>query len=370
MRVHVIPLVALASLANIASAISFADDCSKSDAPPLPPSIEFPTSSSVNCSGKHARTKPPAGAIVVDITGKYEGSFKTLTEGIANIPNTTEVTTVFIFPGVYVEQVVVEKITSPLVIQGYTCNTMKYSANQVTVTQAKAQREVPPEITQNRNFFTSTMGFKSQSGVKVYNLNVANTAGEIVKDGQAVAVYVDNTDYGFYACNFTGFQDTLCANKGRELYVKSYIRGTVDIVFGQRAMAWFESCDIEAISKGFITANGNQNETVVSEFVFNKARVFGLKRKVTMLGRPWREYARVVFQQSKLGEVVDPKGWSVWDDTMSTKNVYLNEYNNTGLGAELDGRVEFSGQLDAAKKMSDILGKGHEKYWWVDTKFF
>ncbi|TDH65981.1 uncharacterized protein CCR75_005755 [Bremia lactucae] len=332
--------------------------------------MEDPASSPEPCSGEHARTTPPAGAIVVDITGKYKGSFKTLTEGIANIPDTTEVTTVFVFPGVYEEQVVVEKIKSPLVIQGYTCDTMKYSANQVTVTQAKAQAHVPAEIIDNRNFLTSTMGFKSQSGVKVYNLNVANTAGKIEKDGQAVAVYVDNTDYGFYACNFTGFQDTVCANKGRELFVKSYIRGAVDFVFGQRAMAWFESCDIEAISKGYITGNGNQNETVVSEFVFNRARVFGSKSKSTMLGRPWREYARVVFQECELSDVVDPKGWSAWDDKMTTKNAYFKEFNNTGPGAKLDERVEFSGQLDAAKKMSEILGEGLANYWWVDTKYF
>ncbi|TDH66394.1 uncharacterized protein CCR75_009649 [Bremia lactucae] len=361
MKIYVLPLVALASLAINASATSIANECSGP--------VDVPIASPASCSGEYARTTPPAGAIVVDITGKHEGSFKTVTEAMASISNTTEVTTVFILPGTYHEQVVVDKLKSPLVIQGYTCNTMKYSENQVTITQAKAQADLPVEIKQNRNFLTSTMGFKSESGVKVYNLNVANTAGEIQKDGQAVAVYVDNTDYGFYACNFTGFKSVVGANKGRELYAKSYFHGADNIVFGRHAMAWFESCDIETISKGSITSHGNQNESIKSEYVFSKANVFGSEKNLTMLGTPWGEYARVVFQECKLSDVVNPKGWKASEEVNSTETVYFKEFKNTGPGAKFDQRVEFSGQLDMAKKMTETLGEGISNYWWVDSKF-
>ncbi|POM80631.1 Pectinesterase [Phytophthora palmivora] len=205
------------------------------------------------------------------------------------------------------------------------------SKDAVTITQTKAQKDIPPEIENNRNYLTSTLGLKS-SKVKVYNLNVANTAGKIEENGQAVAIYADGSDYGFYACNFTGYQDTVCANKGRELYARSYINGAVDFIFGQRAMAWFESCDIESIGEGWLTAN-------------------------------------VVWQNSELGDVVNPEGWSKWDDSTSTADVYFKEFNNNGPGAIAEKRVDFVGQLNAAITITDILGEGYESEWWVDTNF-
>ncbi|GMF30886.1 unnamed protein product [Phytophthora lilii] len=157
------------------------------------------------CSGPHARTEPPAGAIVVDGTRAYNGSFRTVAEAVASVTNDTAEHTIFVLPGIYNEQVYVPQLNGPLVIQGYTCNTTSYADNQVTITQARAQANIPPEITDGRNYLTTTLGLKSSSGVKVYNLNVANTAGQFDRNGQAVAVYVDDTDYGFYGCNFTGY---------------------------------------------------------------------------------------------------------------------------------------------------------------------
>ncbi|ETI31471.1 hypothetical protein F441_21443 [Phytophthora nicotianae CJ01A1] len=371
MKIFVLPLVTLAGIA-VGTAATANVECGSPDSWTEGPAQAPLVNSTGVCSGEQARTQPPPGAIVVDATGAYNGSYKTVAEGVANVPNTTDEHTLFVFPGVYHEQVVVPKLNGPLVLQGYTCDTMSYAANEVTITQAKAQKDIPPEIENNRNFLTTTLGFKSKSGVKVYNLNVANTAGKIEELGQAVAVYVDNTDYGFYACNFTGYQDTLCAQKGRELYARSFISGAVDFIFGQKSMAWFESCDLESVGEGWVTANGNKNATIASEYVFNKAHVFGLNESMNgtaHLGRPWGEYARVVFQNSELGDVVNLEGWTPWDDKTSTDNVYFKEFNNNGPGAVTDKRVAYSGQLDAAVDITEILGDDYELQWWVDTKF-
>ncbi|GMF30887.1 unnamed protein product [Phytophthora lilii] len=146
--------------------------------------------------------------------------------------------------------------------------------------------------------------------------------------------------------------------------------GAVDFVFGMQAKAWFESCDIETVGKGWITANGNRNSSNLSEYVFNRARVFGSSGNgSTYLGRPWMPYARVVWQYSELSDVVNPKGWSTWDDKTSTDNVYFREFNNTGPGASTDQRVAFSGQLNASVAITDILGEGYASEWWVDTNF-
>ncbi|KAE8964603.1 hypothetical protein PF010_g29182 [Phytophthora fragariae] len=162
-----------------------------------------------------------------------------------------------------------------------------------------AQKDVPATVTKNRNDATSTLLLKA-SDVKIYNLNVANTAGDV---GQAIAAKVDGANYGIYACNFTGYQDTLYSNKGPELIAKSYINGAIDFVFGLYAKAWFESCDIEVIGDGCITANGRNNDTNPSD---------------------------VVFQNSNISDVINSDGWQKWNGDNNTTNVYFKEFNNTG----------------------------------------
>jgi pectinesterase len=322
-----------------------------------------------SCSGPNTQTQPPVGAIVVDASGAYNGSFHNISEAVAIVPNTTEAHTIFLFPGVYHEQVLISKLNGPLTLQGYTCNTTSYAANEVTITHSKAQRDIPPEITSGRNDLTSTLRLKTDN-VKVYNLNVANTAGQIKKNGQAVATIIEGDNYGFYACNFTGYQDTVYANKGRELFAKSYISGAVDFVFGSKAQAWFESCDFDVVGKGSITANGRVNESSPSYYIFNKARVFGSSGNGSaFLGRPWRPYARVVWQNSELGDVINPEGWQLWNKENNTANVFFKEFNNSGPGAATDKRVSFSGQLNASVAITELLGEGFESEWWVDSTF-
>jgi pectinesterase len=321
------------------------------------------------CSGPNTRTVPPPGATVVDITGIYNGSFQTMAEGMAYLPNTTQEHTLFVFPGVYQEQVLVPKLAGPLVLQGYTCNTTSYAGNQVTFTRAMAQKDLAAEVKKSRNDLTSTLRLKSNSGVKMYNINVANTAGKIANLGQALAVVVDGTNYGFYGCNFSSYQDTVYANKGRELFAHTYISGAIDFIFGQRGVAWFESCDVEPIDEGWITASGRPSDTDPSWFVFNRSRVLGSGNGSAYLGRPWRPYARVVWQYSALSNVVNPKGWDNWETTASTDNVFLKEFNNSGAGATTEQRVAFSGQLNASVDIRELFGEGYESEWWVDTKF-
>ncbi|POM76710.1 Pectinesterase [Phytophthora palmivora] len=319
------------------------------------------------CSGPNARIEPPAGAIVVDATGDYDGSYVSMSEGVKTLDVTTsDAQTIFVMPGIYEEQVFIPKLSGALLIQGSTCDATSYVDNEVTITQATAQKDLPREVTKGRNDLTSTMRFKPNN-VKVYNINIANTAGNV---GQAVAATVDGTGYGFYGCNFTGYQDTLYANKGRQLYAKSYISGAVDFVFGSTATAWFEDCDIETIGKGCITANGRNSEENPSYYVFNNARVFGSNPAgSSYLGRPWRPFARVVWQNSELSDVINPLGWSAWDATSSTNDVHFREFKNTGAGAPTDERVEFSLELKKAVDITEILGEDYESEWWVDTDY-
>ncbi|OLN89994.1 Pectinesterase 5 [Colletotrichum chlorophyti] len=315
-------------------------------------------------SGDFARTRPSSKALVVDATGKQPNSFPTLKDAVTALKNTTAEQTIFIQPGTYSEQVRIPNHLGPITIQGYTCDARSYAGNQATLT-GNLSRQVA-NLTSNDQ--TATLRLWSDN-IKIYNLNIANTFGQADKNGQALAVSAQATNLGFYGCQFTGYQDTIYANEGRQIYAKSYINGAVDFVFGLRAAAWFESCDIETIGKGYITANGRDADNNTSFYVFNNANVTGTSGPgSTFLGRPWRTFARVVFQNSFLSDVVKPIGWSTWDAVSPTDNLFFKEFNNSGPGSE-GIRANFSSKLDAPIKPVDILGKGFKKEWWVDASY-
>jgi pectinesterase len=57
----------------------------------------------------------------------------------------------------------------------------------------------------------------------------------------------------FRDCRFTGFQDTLLPQAGRQYFERCYIEGATDFIFGG-STAWFEECDIHVTASGYITA--------------------------------------------------------------------------------------------------------------------
>ncbi|KAK1996813.1 pectinesterase [Colletotrichum falcatum] len=337
-------VVALAALAVLAAAV--------------------PARDAPKCCGRFARTRPPAKALVVDASGKHPNSFARLGQAVLALRNTTEEQTIFIMPGTYAEQVRIPNHAGPLTIQGHTCDARSYEGNAATLTNGLSR--TMPDMLENDQ--TATLRLWGDN-IKVYNLDVANTFGRAKKNGQALAVSAQGTNLGFYGCRLTGYQDTVYANEGRQVYARSLISGAVDFVFGQRASAWFESCDIRTVGKGFITANGRDAAANPSFYVFNGANVTGTSGPASVaLGRPWRPFSRVVFQNSALGDVVKPAGWATWNNSSDTQNVYYREYGNTGPGSE-GVRANFSSRLDAPIEPAAILGEGFEREWWVDMSY-
>jgi pectinesterase len=86
------------------------------------------------------------------------------------------------------------------------------------------------------------------------------------------------------------------------------------------------------------------------------------------LGRPWRTYARVVFQNTAMTSVVNTAGWTIWDSTTVTSDVYYAEYKNSGDGAT-GPRVSWAKTLSAAVSMSDVLGSTYASQAWYDSTF-
>jgi pectinesterase len=315
----------------------------------------------VFADSKNERITPGRGALVVDASGKFQNSYRNISAAVIALSNTDSAQTIYIAPGTYTEQVYIPPLAGPLTVQGYTKDARSYKDNKVTIT-GNISRQTPNLL---NNDATATVRLWT-SNVKLYNLNIANSFGP---GSQALALSAQKTNQGFYGCSFTGYQDTVYANEGRQIYAKSYINGAVDFIFGIRASAWFDKVDIETIGSGYITANGRDAENNTSIYIFNQANVRGTSGpNSTYLGRPWRQWSRVIFQRSYLGDVIQPEGWSKWDNVQPVDNLVYQEYKNYGPGAG-GPRANFSSQLSKPVKAEDIFGSKFGKEFWVDADY-
>ncbi|KAF2475479.1 putative pectin methylesterase/Pectinesterase [Lindgomyces ingoldianus] len=312
-----------------------------------------------------SRTTAPSGALVVAKSG---GQYTKIQDAVnALSTSSTAAQAIFVNPGTYDEQVYIPARSAALTIYGYTADTSSYGSNQVTITHGFSQATVS-----GGNDMTATVRAWS-SNFKMYNINMVNSYG---KGSQALALSAQATNQGYYACQFKGFQDTILANKGAQVFAKSLIVGATDFIFGQTATAWFDQCDIRvlAASLGYITANGRDSSSNPSYYLFNRCTVAAMDgNSVTngayYLGRPWRNYARVVFQRTSLSAVINGAGWHIWNTgEANTDHVTFGEYSNTGAGAS-GTRASFSTKLSSPVSISTILGSGWSSASYVDNAY-
>ena len=175
------------------------------------------------------------------------------------------------------------------------------------------------------------------------NITFANSYG---KGSQAVAVLVEADRAVFKNCRFLGWQDTLYAKNGRQYYRDCYIEGDVDYIFGQAA-AVFENCRIHSKGDGYIAAPMRFAANEPSGFIFlNSTLTSENTQKGVYLGRPWRDYGRTVFINTRMDAAIRPEGWHHWVPERE-KTAYFAEYGSTGKGANLESRVSW------AKKLGD-----------------
>ncbi|KAG8699327.1 hypothetical protein FRC09_006680 [Ceratobasidium sp. 395] len=210
-------------------------------------------------SGTLSASSPPSGAITVGTGGKYSGLAAALNDTTSNV--------FFVYSGTYKGQTTISRAN---IKSGPATS---YSSNTVTFTNSL------PASTAGGNAKSSTIRILA-AGVSLYNLNVANTYTQ----SQAVALSVEANQFGCYACQIKGYQDTLLAEKGAQFYGKSYIEGAVDFIFGAHATIWVTGSVINTIGNGYITASGRDSEDA-NYYVINNSQITGTGTQY--LGRPW-----------------------------------------------------------------------------------
>ncbi|OMP04177.1 hypothetical protein COLO4_09878 [Corchorus olitorius] len=162
----------------------------------------------------------------------------------------------------------------------------------------------------------------------------------------AAAIHGDKSY--FYRCGFSSVQDTLWDNSGRHYFKRCTIEGAVDFICGA-GQSIYEDCTIRYLGDllkgtGYITAQSREEKTDANGFVFKNCNVYGTGK--ALLGRAWRQSARVLFYNCQFADIIDPLGWEAWNG-QSQEQLTFAEYGNRGPGADTSKRVQWEKKLSA-----------------------
>ncbi|KAJ3353157.1 hypothetical protein HDU83_007137 [Entophlyctis luteolus] len=296
-----------------------------------------------------ALTAPPPGAVVVSQTN-VSGSYSSVQSAVNSLPSTGDAV-IFIYAGYYNEQVYITR-SGKLTIYGYAPNNgTSYEDNHVTIAAnvsavAAGGDDPSGTLRVHKNYFN------------ILNVNVLNT----FNTATAIAVSYYGTEIGTYGCQFVAFQDTLLTETGMHYFKYSYIEGAIDYIFGQYSQAYFEQCTMASTRYGYITASGRNSATDPGAYVFDNCTVVAAATAANgtvgnvYLGRPWRPFARVVYMNSYLSDVINPAGWHEWTAGVVPVNASFFEYDNTGAGAwNCEQRVDFSYEISDSEAANFTL---------------
>lgn len=272
-----------------------------------------------------------------DITVAADGSgdARAVQEAIDKVPQNNQHRIVIrIKPGTYVEQIRVPANKPYISFVGESAEKTKITFNLSNKAAGSTSASYSVYIG-GHDFYAENITFENSFGT----------------GSQAVAVLVEADRAVFKNSRFLGWQDTLYAKNGRQYYQDCYIEGHVDFIFGQSA-AVFDNCTIHSKGDGYIAAPMRFAADEPSGFVFvNSTLTSENTKEGVFLARPWRDYGRTVFLNTKMEAAIRPEGWNHWLPERE-KTAYFAEYKSSGGGANTTARVKWSHQLTDAEVKS------------------
>ena len=305
-----------------------------------------------------AHTGRAADAVVAtDGSGQY-ASIQDAISAAPTMGGTDRSWLIHIKPGIYRERVYVQRERGNILLEGE-------DAARTVITFNLHANTPGPDGKPIGTFRTATVQIDGD-GFAAENLTFANASGPV---GQALALRVDGDRVAFHKCRFLGWQDTILVNRGRQVFSDCHIEGHVDFIFGA-ATAFFDHCDIYCLRDGYITAASTPAGTAYG-MVFADCRITGADGVRTYLGRPWRNYAKVVFLRTEMSGVVRAEGWHNWNKAEAQKTAFFAEFANRGPGADSNARVPWARHLTAeeagAMTIDRVVG-GNDR--WNPTAIF
>lgn len=305
-------------------------------------------------------------------------SIQAAINSIKGMPMDRSRATIKIAPGVYNEEITVDKPYISFVNSGKAEVVITYDkANGHTDQSKNFGTDKTATVTVNEN----ATGFTAKDITFVNSYNIDEPDNDVRKQTQAVALETLADKVVLENCRMIGRQDTLYlkgASKGQtvygsannaRVYIKdSYIEGTVDFIFGD-ATAYFDNCDLKLMNYkngGHFTA---PNTTLFNVgYVFNNCRLAvddsyteDMASKID-LGRPWQcdaaypnSGSNSVFINCALPDIMKSEGFSTWDETTMVSKMRFYEYgstDSTGHILDLSKRADFVRVLTAEQAES------------------
>ncbi|KAJ3009441.1 hypothetical protein HKX48_007929 [Thoreauomyces humboldtii] len=315
---------------------------------------------------------------VVGTDGKSK--FSTIQAAINGVPQDGSNVTIWINPGTYNEQVIVNR--------SHTTIRPVPNVTGKVVVQFNFGRPTSDGLDNTTSVLTIP---KKITNVDVYDMTFQNTYMQ-QKSVVGLALNVNGLQIGFYGVSFIGFQDTILINKPSASFFKNcYIEGSVDFIWGY-GQAYFLNSTIASNAAGCVTAHskavaGDSNALVFDSCTVkavypatlaasaNAAIVYTSATNAVgqaYLGRPYDINATVVYMNSYLGNVIDSDGWQPWSTTTTNvgSTTILGEYNSTGPGA-VGPRVSWAIQFDD----TTVAPYRFDKFWsnvgttWIDSGY-
>ena len=295
-------------------------------------------------------TAHPLRAADAVVAADGTGAYATVQEAVNKTPQNTasdKPWTILVKPGTYRERVYVQREKRHVRIVGE-------DAAKTVITYGLYASMKGSDGKEIGTFRTPTVQIDADD-FAVEGITLENSAGPV---GQALALRVDGDRVAFRKCRFTGFQDTILLNRGRQYFKECTITGAVDFIFGG-ATAWFDHCTIECVGDGYVTAASTPPDQALG-FVFADCVIRMAKPGLKVyLGRPWRPYASTVFLRTEMASGIRPEGWHNWNDPAREKTARYAEIRCSGPGAATANRVPWARTTDSgqdAPTVSKTLG--------------
>jgi pectinesterase len=217
-------------------------------------------------------------------------------------------------------------------------------------------------------FKTATLEIRGDD-FRADNLTVANDYWvRNSQPSQAVALYITGDRAVINRVRMLGHQDTLYAadkkcegaqadgspcRVSRQYFRDCYVEGHVDFIFGN-SKAFFQNCHIHGVAHEEVMLTAHMRTAADQDrgYVFDGCRITadaGVGK--LWFGRPWRDYSRVIFLNTRIDAKLERDGWREWTPgtTKRLPLAFYAEYNSTGEGSRSGPREPHALALSAVE---------------------
>lgn len=308
-------------------------------------------------------TAIPTSIFIVNPTA---GPYKNVTAAIAALPSDGQEYTIYVMAGTYNEQISITR-TGKTILRGETKFENDYTQNAVTISYSNGVL-----TSANKDEDTPIVNAKNTDGkgLAIYNINFQNTYPQTANTAALAADFYGTVQA--YGCSFIGYQDTLLANKGTQVFSNCYVEGSIDFIWGFSTAYFYQSVIASNTPGSCIAAMSRSSSTATGGYVFDNCLVtytssYGSTYQNTWLGRPYSSYSRIVYKNSYIDKHISPTGWHVWSTSSpQTDYVTFGEFNNTGPGSWSSSRASFATNLTETQADAYALSNWVGGTSWLD----